>query len=73
MATGLYVTQNGSVIVSYGAKHIPISCAQYKANGYKPRLDKLPAMPLGKPRADSAAPLADGAVGARPGNLKSRR
>jgi hypothetical protein len=49
MATGLYVTQNGSVMVSYGRKYIPISCAQYKANGYKPPLEKLPAMPLDKP------------------------
>jgi hypothetical protein len=75
MATGLYITQNGSVMVSYGPKHIPISCAQYKANGYKPPLDKLTAMPLNKPRTDPAAPLVDGAVGATTGrgSLKSRR
>jgi hypothetical protein len=36
-------------MVSYGRKHIPISGAQYKANGYKPPLEKLPAMPLDKP------------------------
>ena len=43
MATGLYMLQNGSVMVAYGARHIPISCAQYKANGYKPILERLAA------------------------------
>ena len=41
MAFGLYVMQDGSVMVAYGQRHIPISCAQYKANGYKPPLEKL--------------------------------
>ena len=36
MAFGLYVMQDGSVMVAYGQRHIPISCALYKANGYKP-------------------------------------
>ena len=43
MATGLYVVQDGSVMVAYGPRHIPISYAQYKANGYKPALEKLVA------------------------------
>ena len=43
MATGLYMLQNGSVMVADGARHIPISCAQYKANGYKPILERLAA------------------------------
>jgi hypothetical protein len=43
MATGLYVLPEGSVMVAYGPRHIPISCAQYKANGYKPVLEKLVA------------------------------
>jgi hypothetical protein len=43
MATGLYLLQDGSVIVAYGPRHIVISCAQYKANGYKPALQKLVA------------------------------
>ena len=43
MATGLYVLQDGSVMVAYGPRHIPISYAQYKANGYKPVLEKLVA------------------------------
>ena len=41
MATGLYVMQEGSVMVAYGTRHIAISYAQYKANGYKPTLEKL--------------------------------
>ena len=41
MATGLYVRQDGSVIVGYGLRHISISSAQYKANGYKPAFEKL--------------------------------
>ena len=41
MATGLYTLQDGSVMVAYGPRHIPISGAQYKANGYKPALEKL--------------------------------
>ena len=43
MATGLYVLPDRSVMVSYGRRQIPISCAQYKANGYKPALEKLTA------------------------------
>ena len=41
MATGLYVTPNGKIVVAYGARKIPLSCAQYKANGYKPSFEKL--------------------------------
>ena len=41
MATGLYALPDGSVMVANGPRHIPISCAQYKANGYKPILEKL--------------------------------
>jgi hypothetical protein len=41
MASGLYVMQDGSVMVAYGTRHISIPCAQYKANGYKPALEKL--------------------------------
>ena len=43
MATGLYVLQDGSVMVAYGPRHIPISSAEYKANGYKPALRALMA------------------------------
>jgi hypothetical protein len=28
-------------MVAYGRRHIPISCSQYKANGYKPTVEKL--------------------------------
>jgi len=41
MAIGLYMMQDGSVMVAYGQRRIPISCAEYKANGYKPALEKL--------------------------------
>jgi hypothetical protein len=41
MATGLYLLQDGSVMVAYGPRHVPICGAQYKANGYKPALEKL--------------------------------
>jgi hypothetical protein len=41
MATGLYVLPDRSVMVAYGSRQIPISCAQYKANGYKAALEKL--------------------------------
>ena len=38
MATGLYVTPGGVVMVAYGGRKIAIPCAQYKANGYKRRV-----------------------------------
>ena len=41
MAFGLYVMPDGSVMVAYGQRLVPITCAQYKANGYKPPLEKL--------------------------------
>jgi hypothetical protein len=41
MAIGLYVTPDGKIMVAYGVRQIPLSCAQYKANGYKPSFEKL--------------------------------
>ena len=41
MASGLYVTSAGDVMVDYGTRAIPISPAQYRANGYKPSVEKL--------------------------------
>ena len=41
MACGLYVMLDGSVMVAYGQRRISISRAEYKANGYKPTLEKL--------------------------------
>ena len=41
MATGLYVTPNVKIMVAYGARQLPLSCAQYRANGYKPSFEKL--------------------------------
>ncbi len=43
MATCLDVLQNGMVVVAYGKKHVPISSAQYRANGYTLALEKLVA------------------------------
>ena len=48
MASGLYVMQDGSVMVAYGTRRIAISCAQYKVNGYKPALEKLAKSPSGR-------------------------
>lgn len=43
MAKGLYLTSDGQVLVEYSKRRrVPISFAQYKANGYKPPCDKLP-------------------------------
>jgi hypothetical protein len=43
MAKGLYLQSDGQVLVEYGKRRrVPIPCAQYKANGYKPPCDKLP-------------------------------
>ena len=41
MATGLFVTDDGNVMVDYGKKKIPIPLTQYKANGYRPRFEEL--------------------------------
>jgi hypothetical protein len=44
MAKGLYLTSDGQVLVEYDKRRrVPIPSAQYKANGYKPPCDKLPA------------------------------
>jgi hypothetical protein len=43
MAKGLYLLRNGQVLVAYGARRVPIPLAQYRANGYRPRCDQLPA------------------------------
>ena len=40
-ATGLYVMEDGKVMVAYGPRRVAISHAQYKANGYRPLLEKL--------------------------------
>ena len=36
MPNGLYLMPDGTVMVDYGRKKIPISLAQYRANGYRP-------------------------------------
>jgi hypothetical protein len=41
MANGLYLMPDGTVMVDYGRKKIPISLAQYRANGYRPPFYRL--------------------------------
>jgi hypothetical protein len=43
MATGIYRTSDGRVMVDYGKRRLPISCAHYQANGYRPPYEKLHA------------------------------
>ena len=43
MVSGIYRLADGRVMVDYGKRRGPISCAQYKANGYRPPYEKLPA------------------------------
>ncbi len=43
MASGLYLLGDGQVLVAYGERRVPISRAQYRANGYRPLVEKLPA------------------------------
>ena len=43
MPKGLYLMRDGRVLVDYGARRVPISLAQYRANGYMPPYRKLPA------------------------------
>jgi hypothetical protein len=62
VAKGLCVMQNGQVLVEYGKRRVSISPAQYRANGYKPPCDRLPAEAPPKareefaPKANSATP-----------------
>ena len=43
MPKGLYLMRDGQVLVDYGTRRVPISLAQYRANGYMPPYRKLPA------------------------------
>jgi len=46
VAKGLYIRRDGAVIVEYGSRKIAIPKAQYRANGYRPSLNKLPNEPM---------------------------
>jgi hypothetical protein len=52
-AIGLYLTPDGRVVVEYGSRRIPMPLAEYRANGYKPALEKLAVKrpPAFKPQA----------------------
>jgi hypothetical protein len=55
MAKGLYLMPDGQVLVEYGRRRrVPIPPAQYKANGYRPPCDKLPAEAPRKVRKELA-------------------
>jgi hypothetical protein len=55
VAKGLCLMRDGQVLVDYGKRRVPISSAQYRANGYKPSCDKLPLEAL--PKAVAVAKL----------------
>ena len=42
MPRGICLTDDNMVIVDYGKTKIPITLAQYKANGYMPPSHRLP-------------------------------
>ena len=48
MASGLYLMDDETIMGDYGNKKIPISRAQYRANGYKPAIAKLMKGPSGR-------------------------
>jgi hypothetical protein len=66
-ATGLYLTPEGRVVVEYSSRRITLPPAQYRANGYKPALEKLAAKPF---PADKSQAARGGvrAVGTGPGH-----
>jgi hypothetical protein len=41
VAKGLYILNDGSIIVDFGSRKIAIPRAQYRANGYKPAVEQL--------------------------------
>ena len=55
MAKGLCLMRDGQVLVEYGNRRVPISFAQYRANGYKPACDKLPPDAFPKAVAEARA------------------
>lgn len=54
MAKGLCLMRNGYVLVEYGKRRVAIPPAQYKANGYSPPYDRLPAEASPKARKEPA-------------------
>ena len=52
MAKGLYLMRDGQVLVDYGTRRVPISAAQYRANGYRPPFGKLPTEAQPKARKE---------------------
>jgi hypothetical protein len=64
VAKGLYLIGDGYVVVDYGRRRVPISPAQYRANGYMSPYDKVPVeappksvkMPRAQPLMANSAP-----------------
>jgi len=42
MPHGIYLGDDGRVVVEYGKARVSITLAQYRANGYRPPYDRLP-------------------------------
>ena len=59
MAKGLYLTLDGQVLVDYGTRRVPISPAQYRANGYRPPCERFRL----KPRPKCATNVPDAKAG----------
>jgi hypothetical protein len=66
VAKGLYLTLDGQVLVDYGTRRVPISPAQYRANGYRPPCERLPAEAAPKARSELAHAKAGKASSALP-------
>jgi hypothetical protein len=73
VAKGLYVMRDGQVLVDYGTRQVPISLAQYRANGYRPLCDRLPAEPPSKTRQELGRAEARKAHSAPPTYLRRDR
>jgi hypothetical protein len=54
VAKGLYLMRDGRVLVDFGTRQVPISFGQYRANGYRPPCDQLPAEAESKARTEFA-------------------
>jgi hypothetical protein len=65
VAKGLYLMRDGQVLVEYGKRRVPISPAQYRANGYRPPCDKLPHEALPKAIVEAEFVLSEGRTKAR--------
>jgi hypothetical protein len=61
VAKGLFIQEDGAVIVAYGTRQVAMPRAQYRANGYKPDWETLPPAP--KPRERRRRAILSASVG----------